>query len=426
MVLIPQFRFKQASFTPPPQKDPLRRHRVPPRRSHRYIPSSTSSLASSPPLQVRIAIVVTGSLQRYHLNSTVHHCIRPLIQQGHSVDYYLSLTPNLPDRDDDDDAEFMRHLTWDPSLMIRSSFFSRRPNIKQVQSLIHRELSNAGATVRHLVLPTERIDIDKHDLLSQPALSMATSYRAPEKGEDPYSRFPVLDNRDADVQQRTTKANHKFLQLLIARMILFRELKRAEEEQGTDYDYVFYFSDDTYWLKDLDFDTLLQTYSTFIPTKKTMNPRATQEQLSPPPFLRILPDILALSCSARDPPMHEREMIDHGILAFRPHPLENFLSRLLDEDYLVENCVFRISRNYFLGGKRGCSAKMLFKFYLELSHRPITLLEQAELPFQRAVHVVVKSDEKQRRVVPCFLEVCQSKRNPLDSHGVPKCSDIKF
>jgi hypothetical protein len=49
-------------------------------------------LAKSETAKQRIAIVVAEGIIRYQMNSTLQHLIRPLIAQGHQVDYFLSIS----------------------------------------------------------------------------------------------------------------------------------------------------------------------------------------------------------------------------------------------------------------------------------------------------------------------------------------------
>ena len=241
----------------------------------------------------RIAVVVTGTLQRYHLNATLTHLLWPSIfDQGHAVDVYLSLSMNsaAPFRSE---MEYMNHLAWDPLLFDAASSSSNQteskktlPSPRRLNRFIEFQTSLAGAVPRHVQLLT-----DLPDWSEEPAV-LKMKQQSPEafsKDGVPL-QFPVRDQRPGN-QESNMRANRNILTVFYALKQLWEKVVEMEASLDLKYDYVLFLRDDARFVKDMNWGKLLR-----------------QEESI---------DAYILSCDNIAKPMHPRELNDYGGLYHR-------------------------------------------------------------------------------------------------------------
>jgi hypothetical protein len=364
----------------------------------------------------RIAIVVTGTLQRYSLNATLEHVIRPLVfQQGHAVDTFVSLTtqsaPSFRS-----ESQYMAHLTWDPLLFLAASKkkqtrhkqHSLPSSTRELESFIQSRMRLAGAVPRHVQLyedsPSKwEDDPSMQRLLRETQASSAWKFPSP---HDPYLRFPIRDQRRG-AQNRTDQANRNILTVFHSLQELWNQVVEMETNLGVPYDYVLFLRDDAQFLLDWDLNRLLLQHSS----------NKTEEKQV---------DAFLLSCDARAPPMHPLEINDHGGLYSRKAAgIYGEYWKALLQDGVMEQCSAQLDGVF--RKQRGCNSEMLLRWIL-LHHKQhnltnIQTVGQASLPFQRAVHVRMPDGTVQA----CFHKYCQSQQDRLLTNGALKmCKELTF
>jgi hypothetical protein len=374
----------------------------------------------------RIAVVVAGTLQRYSLNATLQHVIRPLVfQQGHAVDTFVSLTTQSapPFRSE---SEYMAHLTWDPLLF---SAADKNEKIKQQQqqqqqqqhslpssssrleSFIQYQMSLAGAVPRRVHLYEDSPSKWEDDPGIQRLLAQSSAWKFPSP-HDPYLRFPVRDQRQG-AQNRTDQANRNMLAVFYSLQQLWNQVVEMETNLGVPYDYVLFLRDDAQFLQDWDLNQLLLLHNNNIKKEE-------EKQV----------DAYLLSCDASASPMHPLEINDHGGLYSRKAAgIYGEYWKALLQDGVMEQCAAQLDGAF--RKQRGCNSEMLLRWILLHHHHHqkqfnLTNLQtvgQALLPFQRAVHVRMPDGTVQA----CFHKYCQSQQDRLMTNiTLKECKELTF
>lgn len=408
-------------------------------------------LAASPSPK-KVAIIIAGTLQRFQFTSSLEHLLQPLRAQGHEVDYYLSLTTAFA-KAYRSDMEYMQRITFDPLFWRNESSSSSStttttpqappangPDLDYVRSILRRSIVQSGGHLRHLLL-RDHIDIDQDKTLRKKRAQALLKH--PTEPAD--LRFPLLDLRNDIVKQRTTQGNQNILRLMLAIYELWKVLLQVEKTLDFQYDYVLFLRDDTLWLEDFDLDRLLSLQPPPPP------PSAAADESQPQKPTPGVVDAFALSCDARDPPMHDREMNDHGIVAARSkaHVFGAYYSEMFKAN--LDDCMAKMveaSSSSLLSTTatksstissssssssqrrslpktapvRGCNSEMMLRWIVEHHQLIVQKVGQADLPFQRSLNVLLPDGN----VGQCFHKLCQSHDNPLDAHGLQKCTALKF
>ena len=193
--------------------------------------------------QKRVATLVSGTFLRFFLDSLAMRLVWPLTAQGHKVDCFIALSTALhkPWRTD----SYMRHLTWDPVFGKPTS----QPTHEQIRSTIEWRIASAGGRLCRLDLFKE-VTLDDDPRLR--SLRKKTSHHRP--GTDIYESFPAVSMGAGNV----VDANKNMLRLFKALEALWDVLIETEQRAGTSYHYVFWVSDDAWWLRDFDLTGLLR------------------------------------------------------------------------------------------------------------------------------------------------------------------------
>jgi hypothetical protein len=378
------------------------------------------------PSSLSLAVVVAGSAQRWLVNSTIHHVIRPLVIDEHvQVDYFAALTlqsgPAFRQA-----SGYMQHLIYEPflteavpSLLLHTN--GAQPTNQQAQydvQEIQSKLQTAIETaIRHVTLTTTTIVSDPVPSANLRSLRILTQPIEDDPVLDKirqrdnhhhhnkdaiFAQFPMKDERPTALE-RTKAGNQNMIRLFLLLELLWKQnVQVVEQTRGYPYDYVYIARDDTLWLQDVHLRTIIDT-----------NPTA---------------DAYILSCNARDPPLLPPEVNDHGILLKRDKAdvLGAYVTTLVHTN--LNACHKSVER--WLGKQRGCNSEMILKHVLKTHNVTVQLVPQSLLPMERAV--VVDVDDVQHPNNPgqhqyCFHKFCQSKEQPLAlPNNIKRCADLPF
>ena len=323
----------------------------------------------------RVAVVVAGSFHRYFLMSSMQHLVRPLTEQNHTVDYFLTLSTRkyTPWRND----HYLHSLTWDPEFGHPSKH--HLPRYAHIRHVVKSRVAHAGGRVRCFAL-RPRTNISD-DLRLQKLRSRALELH-PE--EDPDTRFPVSSLGKGNV----AAANRNMLRMFRALEMLWKEVPAVEQRDGKPYDYVLFLRDDILWLDNFVLSDILASAPA---------------------------DVYALSCNARNPPMLESEMNDFGLLVVRAHAA-------VYGQYYTQ--FYNTSKPPCTVSKRPCTSEELLKVTLTNWHLTVHLVDQQLFPFQRAARILHTGDRGQTLTSTCFHKYCNSQKGSLPDHGMRKCKTI--
>ena len=184
----------------------VRKHKLPHKRYHTSRDDGGGSkLGADGGGRKRVAILISGSFRRFFLLSTAANLVKPMVNQGHTVDFFAFLMTGEHTPWKSDVRPYLKYLTWDPAFGPPSQ---ERPNDERIRSTVVRAIHSAGGTVRYFKLrDMVALSDDKRlrDLRSE------AQRQFPE--EDPDSRFPTRSlGRTATVAD----ANRNMLRLFRA------------------------------------------------------------------------------------------------------------------------------------------------------------------------------------------------------------------
>ncbi|GFH53889.1 hypothetical protein CTEN210_10365 [Chaetoceros tenuissimus] len=343
----------------------------------------TTTTTSTKP---RVAVIVAGTLNRFIFDSALKNLIKPMKKRA-SVDYYVSLSTARM-KAYRSDSGYTDRLQPDPTLPSSSV-----EDFVDIEEYIRTKIASLSSSVGAVNLQ-KSVDIDSEPML------IARRERALEENpdEDPDSRFPIIDNRNAAISQRTANANRNLLRLHLAIQSLWKTATNWENEEGFKYDYVMFLRDDSLWLKEFDIRNLIAKGG----------------------------DIFIPACDARDPPLQPSEINDHILVSRRDTAdvFGNYYSELSKRD--VKACMKLLPDDLTKVGKRGCNSEMLLKWIVDERNITVTKLGQSKIPFQRSANVKLPDGSN----VPCFHKFCQSRKHPLtftnESNAIKICKQIDW
>ena len=363
---------------------PRRSHPAPPRCRRRarldQEPGADGKVLWRQHSGCRVAVMVSGSLLRYFLTSTMTKVVKPLAAQGHSVDYYVALSTgsHTPWRT----AAYMSHLTWDPSFgppsqAIPNASHVRARIVSAFTAALGKAKSSQGRLVRTDIFEQMPLDDD----VRLQALRQAA--RAKQPTADPDMAFPIVSNGKGSKGD----ANRNFLRLYRALEQLWVQGVLPAERTGGEYDYVLILRDDARWTKPFNLNRLVHRYGAG--------------------------DVYILSCDDRTPrggpPMLPSEINDHVQLFVRERAdfFGRFYSTLLHTD--VQAC--QVTQQMKGGGtrQRRCMSEELLKWFLQRENVSVVRVNQQDLPLQRSAHVVVAEQASGESVIECGHKYCNSK-----------------
>jgi hypothetical protein len=359
------------------------------------------------PITYKIAVVVTGSFQRFIFQSTLQHVMQPLRTQGHTIDYYVSLSMyNAPAYRSE--LNYMNHLASDP---IFDKCIYQEDNVtfhnntflkKRVHELIKEQVMNNGANLQYMTYQDNYAGIDTNERIQDRRNRAKHLY----PHEDPDVRFPMMDIRNAGVMNRTANANRNMLNLFYHMQHVYQQLLAYEVRNRVKYDYVLFLRDDTMWLQNFDFRSLVHGNNASITSI----------------------DLFVPSCDARVPPLHPLEINDHIAVVKRDKAdvYGFYFDELLNTD--LDSCAQRLDDKLRYGRSilptRGCNSEMILQFILEKNNVTIQKVGQGIIPFQRMAFVKLPNTSS---VQSCFHKYCQSHLDPLTiPEGIVKCTELQM
>eukprot|EP00667_Euglena_gracilis_P013168 EG_transcript_13565 len=170
----------------------------------------------------RLAVITAGLVGRYVVNGTWPHFAAPAVRAGHTVDYYVSLSPH-------------KYKSWlqktylpDPDLGDALD----DPSFAAVCAVIRARWAQAGATVRHC------------DVRTAPELTAA-------------ERDWVAHSNMFRWGAGRLTAREGALRHWKVWTALWRKAQEVERTLSHPYTQVWYVKDDTYWFADFDLDAML-------------------------------------------------------------------------------------------------------------------------------------------------------------------------
>lgn len=312
---------------------------------------------------LRVAVVIAGTYQRFMFSSAVQRVLAPLVRQSHTVDLFLSLTTGKADA-----YRFSGAFHPDPML--------EEKNGRMLENTINEQVERVGASVQSLLV-ADQIDIDSDPLI----LQMFRQIRDMHPGEDPLEYFPVLDIRNDEVRARNAVGNHNFLRVFRAIENLWESAIERERAVGKRYDYVLFLRDDSLWFRDFHLNGVVALGG----------------------------DVFIPACDARDPPMDPHELCDHGMIARRgvADIFGRYFSTIFKLD--LDGCAANLTESFTKEGKRGCNTEMILKWTVDTHNVNVTKVGQGFMQFQRSARVQTVNGT----ITECFHKYCQSRHDPL-------------
>ncbi|OEU08263.1 hypothetical protein FRACYDRAFT_250051 [Fragilariopsis cylindrus CCMP1102] len=401
---------------------------------------------------LKLAVLVAGSTQRFLFDSFVEHVVKPTSNSNSNsnnsnsgsvdvdIDYFAILTLKSGPAFRQEDG-YMNHLTGHDKMFqnINFNFSNTNDSVESIQKSMYDTMTNAikdvkgttnsgssgntggTTTLRALRLLEEPIEksaiLDDVTIRERKKWNNNANNNAKDNAEyDLYAHFPMKDYRPK-AMVRTKAGNKNMIRLFLALESLydteFLHYEKKEKSTNYYYDYVLILRDDTLWLNDFDLQAVLQSDSTA--------------------------DAYILSCNHRQPPMLLPEMNDHGILIKRnkANIVGKYITSLSEYPKINLNECHESVEQYMgkNNGDRGCNSEMLLKFILEKNKINVKLVDQSLLPFQRSV--LIHNQEKENENdndndndnddYYCYHKFCQSIENPLQlPNNIKKCKELLF
>ena len=370
------------------------------------IANKALSIRSKSKIGRRLAIIVSGTLNRYFFQSSLQHLIKPLSDQGHHVDYYLALAlGDLPVYGND--PGYINYTSVDPVFKNGVTIYLGRAFVENtnLEHHLRNQVKEYGGKLKQIIL-RKRFKIEHNELLINRRNISKTVLFPNEK--DPDVAFPTKDFRSTKIKKKTSLANRNLLSRHLGIQELWTNAENFEMEKTWKYDYVFFLRDDIHWLDNFDLNKLLALGDA---------------------------DIYLLSCDAKDPPMLVDEINDYALAVKRN--VANFFgmyfTNLFKDSNLVDNCVASVKDETLFSKRfnntettsttiRGCNTKMILKYMIEKNNFTVLKVAQSYLPFQRSMHLDLRKKRRGRKV--CFHKYCQSHEDKLDDNEIQKCEDV--
>ena len=170
----------------------------------------------------KVAILIAGTVARFHLNTSAEHLVAPLVQSGWEVDYFSSLFLGQP-------------APWKAKAEVKeleADWEFQQANETHIKNIISQKLSSSGARVifNH-VFSEQDVDLAEKNFIDT---DMAFWPRPERRGKT---------------------ARNNFILMWFA--ILWQKAKKYENMHGT-YSYVIMLRDDAYWFRDFNLTQILE------------------------------------------------------------------------------------------------------------------------------------------------------------------------
>ena len=400
---------------------------------------------STPPKKYKIAVIVTGSFHRFIFQSSMERFIQPLSSQGHYVDYFLSLSMKKAPAYRSD-QNYMNHQVSDP---IFDKYIRQEDNAalldaaiikERIETFMQQELQRAGSNLRHLTFQDNYSGMDENANVTERRTRALQMY----PDEDPDLRFPLLDIRNAAIMSRTANANRNMLNLFYHIQHIYQHVLAYEMDVRVKYDYVLFLRDDTMWLHNFDFRSLVDGGYPVTTSAKNGSVRTSHNSTGTRATTSTTPSDIELfvpSCDARVPSMHPMEINDHIAIVKRDRAdiYGNYFDELFSTD--MDKCAQRLDDTLRYGRSiprvqgisagdeeafalRGCNSEMILQYILEQKNVTIQKVGQGKIPFQRMVLV---KNPVTFEVQSCFHKYCQSHIDSfINPSGLKKCTTLNW
>jgi len=110
----------------------------------------TSNLRETTVRSYRVAVLTSGTLTRYFLQSAASSLLKPMSEQGHTVDYYLTINTE----------NFKSFKSGASSFVAEEQL--RNATLPEAEELIRQTINQTGARLRYLKL-NERVSVDEEN-----------------------------------------------------------------------------------------------------------------------------------------------------------------------------------------------------------------------------------------------------------------------
>ena len=168
----------------------------------------------------RVAILIAGTVARFHLNTSAEHLVAPLVQSGWEVDYFSSFFLGRPSG-------------WHAGVeAFEADWEFQEANETHVESIISQKLSSSGARVIfNRVFSEQDVDLAESSFIAQ--------------------KTGFWQNKRGKV------ARKNFILMWKNLSILWQKAKEHEKMYGK-YSYVIILRDDAYWFRDFNLTQMLE------------------------------------------------------------------------------------------------------------------------------------------------------------------------
>jgi len=191
----------------------------------------------------RVAIVTSGSMLRFVFNSTAQNLIAPLVRDGHSVDYFVTLN-----------MESFRSWTPGANAFVQDPQLRGGPDAlkRTVEDLVRR----AGGTLQRITL-NRKMDLNAQEqlFLEQAGWNKHAKFDASELL--PYAFWLY---KDKQWTPKMLAARTNLLKMLRALQDLWQQVEEVERLRGR-YDFVIFQKDDSHWMEPFRISSLLDLRS---------------------------------------------------------------------------------------------------------------------------------------------------------------------
>ena len=190
---------------------------------------------------LRIAVMIAGSSQRFMFSSTLQHLLYPLVKQRHQPDLFLALTTE----DAVESGEVAGIHVPDPQFVGKTG--------KDLELFIAEKVKEAGATARAILIASQ-VDVGEDPLWQQrqKEIKALFPYHSPEQ------YFPVpQDYHNGTVGPGNGDANIDLMRRMLGRQNLWAKVVEHEQAVGAKYDHVIFLRDDAEWLRDFYLNRLM-------------------------------------------------------------------------------------------------------------------------------------------------------------------------
>ena len=189
-----------------------------------YLAPGSAKMDGKAVTRQKVAILIAGTVARFHLNTSAEHLVAPLVQSGWEVDYFSSLFLGRP-------------APWKAKAEMKeleADWEFQQANETHIKNTISQKLSSSGARVifNH-VFSEQDVDLAEKNFID----TDIAFWPRPER--------------------RGKTARNNFILMWRNLAILWQKAKKHENMHGK-YSYVIILRDDAYWFRDFNLTQILE------------------------------------------------------------------------------------------------------------------------------------------------------------------------